>query len=106
MSWQGIRNSGTPVKIGKRPLKNYIQRGPEELYDIVRLPFEIENLASDKDHQDILISWRQKVEKWQRETKDPWLFKDGVSLLEMGNHIENGLKVPDRFDFDLSSPGS
>ncbi|BCS23005.1 sulfatase family protein [Aspergillus puulaauensis] len=107
LSWEGIRNSSTgPVKIGERSLKAYIQRPPEELYDLQNDPTETVNLASDPAHQELLVSLRGKLETWQRETNDPWLFRDGVSLLEMQGHLDAGLVVPDRFDFDVSAPGS
>ena len=106
MSWEGIRNVDGPVMIGKRPLRAYIQRPAEELYDIINDPTETENLALDPAHRATLERLRVEVEVWQKMTRDPWLFRDGVSLLEMGEHIKAGLKVPDRLDFDLSMPGS
>jgi N-sulfoglucosamine sulfohydrolase len=106
ISWEGMRNVNGPVMIGNRPLKDYIQRPAEELYDIVNDPSETANLALDPAHRDILESLRVEVEGWQKMTKDPWLFRDGVSLLEMGGHLRAGLKVPDRFDFEVSAPGS
>jgi N-sulfoglucosamine sulfohydrolase len=92
--------------IGKRALKSYIERPPEELYDMLNDPTETTNIASDPRHQDLLRSLRGELEDWQRRTKDPWLFRDGVSLLEMGGHLKAGLQVPDRFDFDVSAPQS
>ncbi|CAL5867078.1 uncharacterized protein PFLUO_LOCUS1290 [Penicillium psychrofluorescens] len=106
LSWEGMRNVDGPVMIGKRPLENYIQRPAEELYDLQNDPFEVTNLASDPGHQDLLRRLRGEMENWQRESKDPWLFRDGVSLLEMHGHLKAGLKIPDRFDFDISAPGS
>lgn len=107
LSWEGIRNASPgPVKIGERSLKAYIQRPPEELYDLQNDPTETVNLATDPAHQELLVSLRGKLETWQRETNDPWLFRDGVSLLEMQGHLDAGLVVPDRFDFDVSAPGS
>lgn len=106
MSWEGIRNAPGPVMIGKRALKSYIERPPEELYDMLNDPTETTNIASDPRHQDLLRSLRGELEDWQRRTKDPWLFRDGVSLLEMGGHLKAGLQVPDRFDFDVSAPQS
>jgi N-sulfoglucosamine sulfohydrolase len=44
LSWEGIRNSGSGF-IGRRPLKAYFNRTPEELYDLENDPAEIENLA-------------------------------------------------------------
>lgn len=106
LSWEGIRNRGDCIKIGSRPLESYVRRPAEELYDMEQDPHEVHNLASDLHHKDLLLQYRQELEQWQRLTKDPWLFRDGVSLLEMQGHIDAGLKVPDRFDFDITAPGS
>ncbi|KAL2835597.1 alkaline-phosphatase-like protein [Aspergillus pseudoustus] len=106
LSWEGMRNISGPVMIGRRPLKNYIQRPAEELYDLLNDLSETTNLALDPSYQDLLVRLRGELEAWQRETKDPWFFRDGVSLLEMQGHLDAGLKVPDRFDFDVSDPGS
>jgi N-sulfoglucosamine sulfohydrolase len=69
-------------------------------------PREVVNLANDPDYKERLLEFRNQLEAWQRETKDPWLFRDGVSLLEMQGHIDAGLRIPDRFDFDTSAPAS
>ncbi|KZF23904.1 alkaline phosphatase-like protein [Xylona heveae TC161] len=106
LSWEGIRNHGEQVKIGSRPLKSYIQRPPEELYDMQEDPREVTNLASDPEYKDLLRDLRRQLEQWQRDTQDPWLVRDGVSLHEMQGHIDAGLKIPDRFDFDVHAPGS
>jgi N-sulfoglucosamine sulfohydrolase len=106
MSWEGIRNAPGPVMIGKRSLESYIQRPGQELYDLQNDPTETTNLASDPAYKMLLDSLHAEMEIWQKETKDPWLIRDGVSLLEMGEHIKAGLNVPDRLDFDLSAPRS
>lgn len=106
LSWEGIRNSSEPVMIGARSLKAYVNRPAEELYDLDEDPREVVNLALDPAHESMLLSFRQQLEEWQRLTKDPWLFRDGVSLLEMQGHIDAGLNIPDRLDFDVSSPAT
>ncbi|RMZ84942.1 hypothetical protein DV738_g330, partial [Chaetothyriales sp. CBS 135597] len=109
LSWEGIRNSGengTTVLIGPRPLRQYVRRAPEELYDLSKDPLEVHNLAQSPEHQELLLSLRGDIEKWQNDTLDPWLFRDGKSLLEMQPHLQAGLKIPDRFDFDVDSPGN
>jgi N-sulfoglucosamine sulfohydrolase len=104
LSWQGIRRS-EPVMIGKRPLANYIRRPPEELYDLETDPFEVTNLAAAPEQAERLLDFRTRMEAWQRDTRDPWLYRDGVSLLAVEHHLPNGLRLPDRFDFDLRKPG-
>ncbi|KAI9928698.1 hypothetical protein MW887_001915 [Aspergillus wentii] len=107
LSWEGIRNSrGEQVTIGRRPLEAYIRRPAEELYDLQEDPNEVVNLALDSKYETLLLSLRAEMKKWQHDTQDPWLVQDGVSLLEMKGHIDAGLEIPDRFDFDAAIPGS
>ncbi|MGR3662966.1 MAG: sulfatase family protein [Paracoccaceae bacterium] len=105
LSWQGIRNQ-EPVKIGERPIKNYIHRPPEELYDLQEDPREVKDLSQSATHQDLLLELREKMEIWQRETNDPWLYRDGISLRAIQHHIDEGLEVPERFDFDPDKAGN
>lgn len=111
LSWEEIRNgvSATDhegVKIGHRSLQSYIHRPPEELYDMYGDPREVVNLAGSHQHEDLLRSLRKEMEQWQRDTKDPWLIRDGVSVRAIQEHLDGGMQVPDRFDFDVSKPGS
>ena len=106
LSWEGIRNSSDPVMIGGRALKAYISRPAEELYDLEEDPSEVVNLALDPVYRELVLDFRAQLEEWQRLTKDAWLFRDGVSLLEMQGHIDAGLKIPDRLDFDVSRPAT
>lgn len=103
LSWEGMRNS-RPVQIGKRSLRDYIRRPPEELYDLYADPHEVNNLAQSPKHRELLLKFRKDMERWQRDTRDPWLFRDGVSLLEMQPHLDAGMKMPDRFDFEVDDP--
>ncbi|MCI5074530.1 sulfatase [Oricola sp.] len=105
LSWEGIRNA-EPVRIGERPLKSYIRRPPEELYDLEADPREVTNLAADPQHQELLADMRAAMEEWQKATGDPWLYRDGVSLRAVQLHIDAGLAIPDRFDFDPDKPGN
>lgn len=106
LSWEGMRNVDGPVKIGWRTLEAYIRRPAEELFDMQEDPREVKNVAQDPTYAEVLKEMRADMERWQRETKDPWLVKDGVSLLEMQGHIKAGLKIPERFDFHVDKPGS
>jgi N-sulfoglucosamine sulfohydrolase len=106
LSWEGIRNSQFPVKVGERSLEAYIRRPPEELYDMQEDQREVVNLADRPEYRELLFGFRKELEDWQRVTKDAWLVRDGVSLSEMQGHIDAGLKIPDRFDFDLAAPGN
>lgn len=117
LSWEGIRNRpavaladgqcDTPeIMIGRRRLGHYVSRGPEELFDLDADPDEVENLAGRPEFRDTLLAMRAAVEDWQYQTDDPWLFKDGVSVVTTQMGQELGLRLPDRFDFDPSRPGN
>ena len=106
ISWEGIRNRDGPVMIGKRSLKSYLFRGPEELYDLEKDPEEVRNLVAEEEYGGVLEACRNKLEKWQYETRDAWLFKDGVSAVVMEDYTKLGLKLPDRFELDLKNPGN
>ncbi|KAL1866973.1 hypothetical protein VTK73DRAFT_4442 [Phialemonium thermophilum] len=113
LSWEGIRNSGQPtstdtpeVMLGRRRLRSYIFRGPEELFDLERDPEEVENLAQDPASAGVLAKMRAALELWQEETGDVWLFRDGVSAVTTSPAQRSGLQLPDRFDFDPARPGN
>jgi N-sulfoglucosamine sulfohydrolase len=116
LSWEGIRNAGadstkslndTPeVMIGRRRLQSYLFRGPEELFDLQNDPEEVNNLASDPSLQAVLGEMRAALEREQYATGDAWLFRDGVSVLTTHKAQILGLKLPDRFDFDVDKPGN
>jgi len=65
MSWEAIRNAEQPVMIRGRPLHKYLFRGPEELFDLENDAQQLENLAEDPEYQNVLLSCRQELEKWQ-----------------------------------------
>ncbi|KAF5524484.1 N-sulfoglucosamine sulfohydrolase [Colletotrichum aenigma] len=105
LTWEDIRNAEeSPMKVGQRLLKDYFFRPAEELYDLTADPNEVKNLAKDPDHQDVLVELRTKLEDWQRRTNDPWLYRDGISILLNKHHIDAGLSVPDKEDLDIESP--
>ncbi|KAJ5746744.1 hypothetical protein N7520_011926 [Penicillium odoratum] len=107
LSWEDVRNSTEKeIMIGGRRLKDYFFRAPEELYDLKNDPDEVDNLVNKPEYEGVLEDLRSRLEKWQRRTEDPWLYRDGVSLWFIRNHIVNGLNVPDRLDFDAEKPGN
>lgn len=105
ISWEGMRNA-EGAKIGQRTIANYIKRGPEELFDLEADPDEVHNLAKDPAHQATLLECRKRLEAWQLATEDPWYFRDGISTRVIYNHIDAGMKMPDRWDFDVDNPGN
>ncbi|KAF8859686.1 alkaline phosphatase-like protein [Acephala macrosclerotiorum] len=106
LSWEGTRNSPPPVMVGSRLLKNHIRRPAEELYDLDNDPQEVKNLAADKDYEGLVKEMRMRLEKWQLETKDHWLCRDGVSVVINVHHREAGLRIPGRWEGDVERPGN
>ena len=106
LSFKGMRNQSKPVMIGNRPLKSYIFRPPEELYDLENDPYELHDLASDPQHESLLLGMRETLSKWQKQTKDLWLYRDGQSVTNLSRYAKDGLQIPDRLDFDVEEPGT
>lgn len=106
LSWEAIRDSQHPVMIGGRPLDKYLFRGPEELFDLEKDPDELHNLVGGPAAQELLLEFRGLVERWQLESDDLWLMRDGVSVLNSLGMQRQGLKIVNRFDFDPQQPGT
>jgi N-sulfoglucosamine sulfohydrolase len=75
-TWQGMMKQGDGAKLGKRPVKDYLFRAHEELYDLNQDPDEVENLAADPRHKDTLLQLRRDVIQFRKRTGDPWLIND------------------------------
>ncbi|KAI5465261.1 alkaline-phosphatase-like protein [Mariannaea sp. PMI_226] len=109
LSWDGMRNSaaqnGGTAMVGPRKLKDFIRRPPEELYDLENDPNEVNNIVNDPNFIEVVQAMRADLEKWQADTSDPFLWRDGISMLLMKPYVrDEGLRVPDRWDFDVDSP--
>ncbi len=75
-----IRNNNLEY-IGKRKVKNYLQRPKFELYDLKNDPDEIDNLAYNKNFEKLVELYRNKIYNFQKETGDVWeLYKDYEEL--------------------------
>ena len=46
-----------------------------ELYNLEDDPHEINNLANDPKHQELLKQLQTKLKAWQKKTRDPWILK-------------------------------
>lgn len=112
LTWEGVRNTaggdGNKILLGQRPLKTYLHRPAEELYDVEADPNEVKNLAGEEAYRETLVAMRTKLEMWQLKTRDPFLLRDGVSLLAVKGYVDAGetIELPDRFAFDDERPGS
>ena len=105
-AFEAIRNMEPPARVGKRTLKSYLFRPPEELYDLKNDPDEIHDLSEDEQHKELLLDMREKVSVWQKQTKDLWLYRDGQSVTVLTRYAKDGLQIPDRLDFDVENPGT
>ncbi|KIW23720.1 uncharacterized protein PV07_11898 [Cladophialophora immunda] len=94
---------GADVLIGARSLKQYVRRPAEELYDLESDPVEVRNLADQPEYASVLAQMRHECETWQEETKDPWLLRDGQSVMALRRYAGEKLKMPTSFDFVLDS---
>jgi N-sulfoglucosamine sulfohydrolase len=73
-SWQGLLRDGSN-KFGTRTVEAYLHRPRFELYDLENDPDEINNLADRTEFQDMVEDFSAKLQKFQKETKDPWVSK-------------------------------
>jgi N-sulfoglucosamine sulfohydrolase len=63
----------------------------------------VRNVAKDDAYAEILADLRLKLESWQVQTNDLWLYRDGVSVILNRRHMAAGLSMPDRFDIDVDN---
>ena len=73
-TWQATIKRGEKY-YGKRKVEAYLHRAKFELYDLKNDPPEINNLADDPNHADILAEYKGKLKAFQKRTKDPWIVK-------------------------------
>lgn len=74
-TWQDIFAKGSDALYGRRTVAAYIHRPRFELYDLKNDPDEINNLATDADHAELLTGLQEKLKSFQKRTGDPWLLK-------------------------------
>ena len=104
LTLEGIRKQSSAdnpgeIMVGSRTLGQYVKRPVEELYDMEADPLEVENLAERDEFKSVLEEMRADVEAWQFRTKDPWLFRDGQSVVTLQRYAHQDLKVPGQWDF-------
>ncbi|KAF4448439.1 hypothetical protein F53441_8162 [Fusarium austroafricanum] len=76
----------------------------KELYNLETDPSEVENLTGKPEHPVLLATMRDALEMWQKETCDRRLWRDGAPVVGYlpSNYAREGLRIPDRFDFDIT----
>lgn len=60
-------------------------RAAEELYDLKRDPFQLNNLAAEPQHASVLADHRARLERWQTEIRDQGPETPEIYDLEMAN---------------------
>lgn len=73
-AWQGTLDLGLKY-YGKRKVQNYLFRPEFELYDLENDPDEVVNLAGKKKYNEVFESLKQKIYDFQKNTRDPWVYK-------------------------------
>jgi N-sulfoglucosamine sulfohydrolase len=73
-TWLSVINRGQQ-RYGKRSLATFLQRPEFELYDLLTDPYEVDNLALHKDHEDVFIRLKQKLAVFCKNTNDPWTLR-------------------------------
>jgi arylsulfatase A-like enzyme len=63
------------------------ERAPEELYDLMRDPYETHNVADHPHYQEVLVEMRERLRRWSLETGDPAPESPEIYDLEMENQI-------------------
>ncbi len=76
-TWQGIRQRKNKM-MGQCSVESFINRPPEEAYDLKNGPNELRNLAADPAHAETLTVLRRRLPAWQNATNDLWtiLYRD------------------------------
>ncbi len=70
-TWQGILKRGDK-KMGVKSVEAYLHRPKYELYDMVKDPKELKNLADNPKYAKVRAELASELRRWQRATNDEW----------------------------------
>lgn len=70
-------------------VKRYMRRPAEELYHTARDPYEMENLANDRQHQERLSRMRATLDDWMKSQEDPGVPQDSMQAIEAARRGEH-----------------
>lgn len=73
-TWQGILKNGDSTLM-RKSFKFFFHRPEIELFDLLKDPFELINLASDPSYHKVLLDLKSKLNSFQRQTNDPWILR-------------------------------
>lgn len=73
-TWQSVLSRGD-TQYGPRAVDAILNRPAFELYDLKADPNEVNNLAGDPAHAQLLADLKSKLKSFQERTRDPWLLK-------------------------------
>ena len=87
-----LKEQGNLNSVQERFLSDF--RPSEELYDIVNDPFELKNLASEKEYESILKAHAKVLEDWILKTDDKGQYPENEENLKFmleiwGDHVVN-----------------
>lgn len=89
----------TDGKLNKIQAKHFLPtREPEELYDLVKDPYEINNLAKNSSYESILIEHRDILTKWIKETDDKGQYPEREESLKLMLGIWGDTAINPEFD--------
>ena len=71
-TWQGVYRNHKEL-FGPRKVYDYLHRAEFELFDLVKDPNEVHNLASKKEYKLVLEKLKSELKSFQLKTKDPWM---------------------------------
>lgn len=70
-TWQEVHRNNKEF-FGNKKTEAYLYRPEFELFDLSKDPNELNNLAQDKNHKEVLERLIEKMKAFQLKTKDPW----------------------------------
>ena len=87
-TWQSIFRNKVEI-YGKRKVKDYLFRTEFELFDMVKDPDEINNLAERNEFSAVLNEMKQQLKDFQKNTSDPWyiIWNNDSNLQGSGVHL-------------------
>ncbi|NJN28266.1 MAG: sulfatase-like hydrolase/transferase [Cyclobacteriaceae bacterium] len=78
-SWEAAYKAG---KTNEAQSAFWQQKPAEELYDVSKDPWEVNNLADDPAYADVLVRLRNENDRWMRAIKDSGLMPEGMMSIK------------------------